>query len=127
MKIYDILSHSLIRICERTACPFSGQAVFFFFTKYGDPPMDTKLYVGNLSYKTTEDDLRTLFSDTSTVVSVALIKDRETGRSKGFAFVELSSQTEAEQAIKDLNGKMVGDREIKVDKAKPPKDNYRSY
>jgi RNA recognition motif-containing protein len=127
MKIYDILSHSLIRICDRTACPFSGQAVFFFFTIYGDPPMDTKLYVGNLSYKTTEDDLRTLFSDTSTVVSVALIKDRETGRSKGFAFVELSSQTEAEQAIKDLNGKMVGDREIKVDKAKPPKDNYRSY
>jgi RNA recognition motif-containing protein len=100
--------------------------------------MDTKLYVGNLSYKTTEDDLRTLFSDTeddlrtlfsdtSTVISVALIKDRETGRSKGFAFVELSSQSEAEQAIKDLNGKMVGDREIKVDKAKPPKDNYRSY
>ena len=89
--------------------------------------MDTKLYVGILSYKTTEDDLRTLFSDTSTVISVALIKDRETGRSKGFAFVELSSQSEAEQAIKDLDGKMVGDREIKVDKAKPPKDNYRSY
>jgi RNA recognition motif-containing protein len=58
---------------------------------------------------------------------VALIKDRDTGRSKGFAFVELSSQTEAEPAIKDLNGKMVGDREIKIDKAKPPKDNYRSY
>ncbi len=89
--------------------------------------MDTKLYVGNLSYKTTEDDLRTLFSDSGTVISIALIKDRATGRSKGFAFVELSSQSEAEQAKKDLDGKMVGDREIKVNKAKPPKEKYRSY
>lgn len=89
--------------------------------------MDTKLYVGNLSYKTTEDDLRTLFSDSGTVISIALIKDRATGRSKGFAFVELSSQSEAEQAKKDLDGKMVGDREIKVNNAKPPKEKYRSY
>ena len=57
--------------------------------------MDTKLYVGNLSYETTEDDLRSLFSNAGTVISVALIKDRDTGRSKGFAFVEMSSQSEA--------------------------------
>lgn len=89
--------------------------------------MDTKLYVGNLSYKTTEDDLRSLFSDTGTVISVALIKDRDSGRSKGFAFVEMSSQSEAEQAIKDLDGKTLGDREIKVNKARPPKERKRSY
>ena len=89
--------------------------------------MDTKLYVGNLSYKTTEDDLRSLFSSAGTVVSVALIKDRDTGRSKGFAFVEMSSQSEAELAKKDLDGKSVGDRKIKVNKAQPPKDKERSY
>ena len=89
--------------------------------------MDTKLYVGNLSYETTEDDLRSLFSNAGTVISVALIKDRDTGRSKGFAFVEMSSQSEAEQAKKNLDGKTVGNREIKVNKAQPPKEKERSY
>jgi len=84
--------------------------------------MDVKLYVGNLSYDTTEQDLQTLFSASGTVKSVALIKDRDTGRSKGFAFVEMSSQAEAEEAIKTLDGKMVGDREIKVNKARPPEE-----
>lgn len=88
--------------------------------------MDTKIYVGSLSYETTEDDLRSLFSNSGTVTSVALIKDRDTGRSKGFAFVEMSSQSEAEQAIKDLDGKTVGNREIKVNKAQPPKEKERS-
>ena len=89
--------------------------------------MDTKLYVGNLSYETKEGDLKSLFSDAGTVVSVALIKDRNTGRSKGFAFVEMSSQSEAEEAIKNLNGKVVGNREIKVNKARPPEEKRRSY
>jgi cold-inducible RNA-binding protein len=84
--------------------------------------MDYKLYVGNLSYDTSEDDLRTLFAASGTVVSVALIKDRATGRSKGFAFVEMSSQIEAEQAIKTLNGATVDNREIKVNKARPPEE-----
>jgi len=88
--------------------------------------MDTKLYVGNLSYETTEEDLKSLFSDAGTVVSVALIKDRNTGRSKGFAFVEMSSQSEAEEAIKNLNAKVVGNREIKVNKARPPEEKKRS-
>ena len=89
--------------------------------------MDTKLYIGNLPYETTEDDLRSLFSDAGTVTSIALIKDRDSGRSKGFAFVEMSSQSEAEQAIKNLDGKTVGNREIKVNKARPPQEKERSY
>ena len=84
--------------------------------------MEVKLYVGNLSYETTEEDLRTLFSEAGAVTSVALIKDRDTGQSKGFAFVEMASQTEAEQAIKAFNGKYLGNREIKVNKARPPEE-----
>lgn len=81
--------------------------------------MDTRLYVGNLSYGTTETDLRDLFSKAGTVVSINLIMDRETGRSKGFAFVDMSSQAEAEQAIKLLNGTSMDDRELKVSIARP--------
>jgi RNA recognition motif-containing protein len=88
--------------------------------------MDLKLYVGNLSYETTEDDLRTLFSGAGTVTSVALIKDRYSGQSKGFAFVEMSNQTEAEEAIKLFNGKTLGSREIKVNKARPPEERSSS-
>jgi len=61
--------------------------------------MELKLYVGNLEYSTTEDDLRTLFTQAGTVTSVALIKDRDTGRSKGFAFIEMRTQSEAQKAI----------------------------
>jgi RNA recognition motif-containing protein len=90
--------------------------------------MDIKLYVGNLSYDTTEEDLRTLFSGAGTVTSVSLIKDRDTGRSKGFAFIEMSSQSEAELAIKSLDGTSMGNREIKVNKARPPEERpYSGY
>jgi len=82
--------------------------------------MDLKLYVGNLSYDTTEEDLRALFSGAGTVTSVALIKDRANDQPKGFAFVEMSSQSEAEQAVKTLDGTRLGNREIKVNKARPP-------
>jgi len=88
--------------------------------------MDLKLYVGNLSYDTSEEDLRTLFSGAGIVTSVALIKDRDTGRSKGFAFIEMSSQSEAEQAIKTLNGTNLNHREIKVNKARPPEERPSS-
>jgi RNA recognition motif-containing protein len=84
--------------------------------------MDAKLYVGNLSYTTTEDDLTTLFTQAGPTTSVTLIKDRDTGESKGFAFVEMSSQVEAEKAITMLNGYMLGDRELKVNLAKPRED-----
>jgi RNA recognition motif-containing protein len=81
--------------------------------------MNSKLYVGNLSYSTTEDDLRNLFFQAGTVASVALIKDRDSGRSKGFAFVEMSNQSEAQKAIEMFNGHSMGDRELRVSIAQP--------
>lgn len=104
------------------AGPDKGLAVFVFNQFKWETRMDKKLYVGNLSYSTTEEDLRSLFGQAGTVVSVSLIKDRDTGRSKGFAFVEMGSQSEAEQAIKLLNGMRVGEREIKVNIARPPEE-----
>lgn len=81
--------------------------------------MDVKLYVGNLSYSTTEDDLRTLFAQAGTVASVAVIKDRDTGRSKGFAFVEMGSQAEAQKAISMFNSYKMEDRTLTVSIARP--------
>lgn len=87
--------------------------------------MEVKLYVGNLSFNTTEDQLKTLFAQAGTVVSVALIKDRDTGQSKGFAFVEMSTQAEAEQAIKLFNGSTFDNREIRVNPARPKEETGR--
>ena len=87
--------------------------------------MDTKLYVGNLSYDTTEDGLRTKFAEAGSVVAVEMIKDRDTGRMKGFAFVTMTTQEEAENAIKLLNGKMLDNREIKVNIARPREERPR--
>ena len=81
--------------------------------------MQVKLYVGNLAYTTTEDDLRTLFAQAGTVATVALIKDRDTGRSKGFAFVEMSTQAEAQKAISMFNAFKLADRELTVNLARP--------
>ena len=81
--------------------------------------MEAKLYVGNLSYDTTEDDLRTYFAQAGTVNEVALIKDRDSGKSKGFAFVTMSSQDEANKAIEQFNGKTLGSRELTVNVARP--------
>ncbi len=81
--------------------------------------MTTKLYVGNLSYETTEDDLREMFAQAGTVESVALPLERDTNRPRGFGFVEMSSEEEARNAINTFNGKLVRDREIKVNEAKP--------
>jgi RNA recognition motif-containing protein len=78
-----------------------------------------KLYVGNLSFNTTNQDLNDLFGAVGTVESVNIIEDRETGRSRGFGFVEMASQAEGENAIAQLNGKEVGGRELKVNEAKP--------
>jgi RNA recognition motif-containing protein len=89
--------------------------------------MESKLYVGNLSYSTTEDDLRTLFAQAGAVASVALVKDRDSGRSKGFAFVEMSTQTEAEKAISMFNSFQLGDRELKVSLARPREERPRSF
>ena len=81
--------------------------------------METKLYVGNLSYTTTEDELRDLFGQAGTVASVAIIKDRDTGRSKGFGFVEMSTQSEAQKAIGLFNAYKLNDRELTVNIARP--------
>lgn len=89
--------------------------------------MESKLYVGNLSYSTTEDDLRTLFFQAGTVSSVALIKDRDSGQSKGFAFVEMSNQSEAQKAITMFNGFNMGDRELKVSMAKPREERSGGF
>ncbi len=84
--------------------------------------MEAKLYVGNLSYDTTEDELRNLFAQVGTVNEVALIKDRDTGSSKGFAFVTMSTQEEANKAIQQLNGQTLGNRELKINAARPRED-----
>ena len=81
--------------------------------------MEAKLYVGNMPYSTTDEDLRTLFSQAGTVVSVDLIKDRDTGRSKGFAFIEMGNQSEAETAIRMFNGFNLDNRELRVNIARP--------
>jgi RNA recognition motif-containing protein len=78
-----------------------------------------KLYVGNISFDTTQQDLEALFSEIGTVTSTNLIEDRETGRPRGFGFVEMSSKEEGEKAIAQLNGKEVDGRELKVNEAKP--------
>ena len=81
--------------------------------------METKIYVGNMSYDTTEEELRTLFSEAGTVASVDIIKDRDTGRSKGFGFITMDSQVEAEKAISMFNEKTVNDRALTVNIARP--------
>ena len=81
--------------------------------------MSAKLYIGNLSFDTTTQDLETLFGEFGTVESTNIIEDRDTGRSRGFGFVEMSSKEEGEKAISELNGKEVDGRELKVNEAKP--------
>ncbi len=81
--------------------------------------MDVKLYVGNLAYSTTEDDLRVLFAQAGNVAAVALIKDRDSGQSKGFAFVTMGTQSEAQKAISMFNAFSMNDRALTVNVAKP--------
>jgi cold-inducible RNA-binding protein len=87
--------------------------------------MEKKLYIGNLSYTTTEEELRTLFTQAGTVTSVELIKDRYTGNSKGFAFIEMGNQSEIEKAITMFNGYSLDNREIKVSIARPREERPR--
>jgi RNA recognition motif-containing protein len=81
--------------------------------------MEKRLYVGNLPFDTTEDDLHQLFSAHGQIVSAKLITDMETGRSRGFGFVEMSSEDEAKTAIDKMNKAKVGDRELTVNEARP--------
>ena len=81
--------------------------------------MSTKLYVGNLAFKTTSQDLEQLFGQAGTVQSASVVEDRDTGRSRGFAFVEMATEEEATSAIDQFNGKDLGGRALKVNEAKP--------
>jgi cold-inducible RNA-binding protein len=81
--------------------------------------MGKKIFVGNLSFSTTSADLESLFSEAGTCESASVVTDRETGRSRGFGFVEMSTSTEAVKAIEGLNGRDVGGRQINVSEAKP--------
>jgi len=78
-----------------------------------------KLYVGNLAFSTSSQDLQELFAQAGTVESASVVEDRETGRSRGFAFVEMSTKEEGDAAISQFNGKEVGGRALTVNEAKP--------
>lgn len=85
--------------------------------------MSMKLYVGNIDFQTSEYDLEQLFGQSGTVNSASIINDRETGRSRGFGFVEMSSQEEGEAAISELNGKEVNGRALVVNEARQRESN----
>lgn len=87
--------------------------------------MGKKLYVGNLSYNVSNDELNAMLSEFGSVQSAEVIMDRETGRSKGFGFVEMSSDAEANAAIEALNGKDMGGRALTVNEAKPREERPR--
>jgi len=89
--------------------------------------MEARLYVGNLPYLTTDDDLRTLFSQAGTVTSVAVIKERDTGTSKGFGFVAMSTPAEAQNAIQLLDNSPLGEHLLKVNLARPRIDRGSGY
>ncbi|HLY24796.1 MAG TPA: RNA-binding protein [Aggregatilineales bacterium] len=81
--------------------------------------MTKKLYVGNMSYQTTEQEIRDLFSQAGEISEIALITDRETGRAKGFGFVEMATEDGAKEAIKRFNGQSLNDRTLTVNEARP--------
>src|SRR5829696_3727251 len=84
--------------------------------------MSIKLYVGNLSFQTSSEDLRELFSQAGTVESASVVEDRDTGRSRGFGFVEMATREEGEAAIQQFNGKEFGGRNLNVNEARPRED-----
>jgi RNA recognition motif-containing protein len=84
------------------------------------------IYIGNLSYRATEADLKAVFADYGEVVRIVLPTDRETGRMRGFAFVEMSEDAQEDAAITELDGAEWMGRQLKVNKAKPREDNRRS-
>ena len=86
--------------------------------------MSMKLYVGNLSFQTSSEELQQLFSQAGTVESASVVEDRDTGRSRGFGFVEMSTSDEGAAAIQKFDGQEVGGRALKVNAAKPRESRY---
>lgn len=84
--------------------------------------MGKKLYVGNLLYETTDEDLKTLFAQAGNVASATIIRFRDTGRSKGFGFVEMETEEAAQKAVDTLNGQDYKDRKLIVSEARPPRE-----
>jgi cold-inducible RNA-binding protein len=84
--------------------------------------MSMKLYVGNLSFQTSSDDLQQLFAQVGTVESATVVEDRDTGRSRGFGFVEMASKEEGQKAIEEFNGKDLNGRNLTVNEARPRED-----
>jgi RNA recognition motif-containing protein len=99
-----------------------GSAVTAVHFSQGDPGVGKKLYVGNLSYDISDSKLQEMFEEYGAVHSAQVITDRDTGRSKGFGFVEMGSDDEARAAINGLNGTEVGGRSLTVNEAKPRED-----
>lgn len=87
--------------------------------------MSQKLFVGNLSYSTTDDSMRNMFAQAGNVVSATVLSDRMTGRSRGFGFVEMGSDAEAQKAIEMFDGQDLDGRQIKVNVARPKEDRPR--
>jgi hypothetical protein len=126
-----IIAHSNYDLCIKieypaldyvSCCPPVLREVVIFLYLEG-MEMEKKLYVGNLSYTTSEEQLFDLFSQVGTVSSVELIKDRVTGSSKGFAFIEMSTQVEAETAISKFNDQPLEGRNLKVSLARPKEEH----
>jgi cold-inducible RNA-binding protein len=113
-------SSELVPLAADCHCPFRNST-------RNETHANMKLYVGNLPYRLSEDELQNTFAAHGQVTSVNIVMDRETGRSKGFAFVEMSSDAEAEEALRQLNGKDLGGRPLRVDRAKPQAQRPRSF
>jgi hypothetical protein len=103
-----------------TADPVMGRMVIFLpAVPEREYKMDVKLYVGNLAKSTTSEELKTLFTQAGTVTAVDVIKDRDSGQSKGFAFITMTAQADADKAISMFNAYSLGEHELKVNIAKP--------
>jgi cold-inducible RNA-binding protein len=123
----EILEHRARRVSpeEVTSSPLASRDFIScprFIQFKGLKEMGTKLYVGNLSFRTTSEELREAFAAVGTVESASVIEDRDTGRSRGFAFVEMATPEEAAAAIEQFNGKDFGGRNLTVNEAKPRAD-----
>jgi RNA recognition motif-containing protein len=109
----------LFRLCGKIVFPPNAMSLLASMWEH----IALRLYVGSLSYQTTEQELADLFGQVGQVVSATVITDRDSGRSKGFGFVEMSNDDEARKAIDQLNGTVLGSRQIIVNEARERRDN----